>query len=86
MAKATVNYREEAKVVITTVPATVTLELTIQEAEFVKCLVGNVTGLDHQTAREITSKVFYALQAEEIETASFDKYFKGSVYAIPYTL
>ena len=62
MAKAQINYKEEAKVVIQQVPDTVTIELTIQEAEMVKCMVGHISGADIHSGREITSKVYYALK------------------------
>ena len=81
MAKAQINYKEEAKVVIQQVPDTVTIELTMYEARVLRSIVAmHVIG--NAPSRNFgTSEIYQALDDAGIKSES-EIFFKGNLTAI----
>ena len=82
MAKAQINYKEEAKVVIQQVPDTVTIELTVEEACFLATVLTKIGGMPHKTIRHYQVSISQALGELDLNHYKYKSHIQGSLICI----
>ena len=82
MAKAQINYREEAKVVIQQVPDTVTIELTVEEACFLATVLTRIGGSSQRTIRHYQDSISQALYELDLDHYKYKSHIQGTLTCI----
>ena len=82
MAKAQINYKEEAKVVIQQVPDTVTIELTVEEACFLATVLTKIGDCPHETIRHYQNSISQALYELDLNQYKYKSHIQGTLTCI----
>ena len=82
MAKAQINYKKEAKVVIQQVPDTVTIELTVEEACFLATVCTKIGGNPHKTIRHYQESISQALYELDLDRYKYKSHIQGTLICI----